>query len=306
MLKQKEFFERITTNVQERLGDDYRAVLKKEWKNNDICSYGLQIHADTVCLMDTLPLQPFYQKYVKGEPLESLAEEVAEDYRNKRKERYLQAGWLHDWEQMKERLVVKLVNQEKNRESLKEVFSLSFLDLAVPFYLIVNQEIPKEGKEIQTLPVTEKMVKRWGKDENELLEQAVENLERYLPKRLLEFQPFQLNTVYDMEALEKRKELDIPKNKLLIMTNQDGNYGAAAMLDTKCLGKIARLIGSDLYIFPSSVHEVILHVRKEGEELDNMKKLVCDVNQKLLRPGDYLSDSVYFFDKDTQELKIAI
>ena len=79
----------------------------------------------------------------------------------------------------------------------------------------------------------------------------------------------------------------------MILTNVNNFKGAVEILDTEAISKIAEFYESDLWIIPSSLHEIMV-VRAVEEAKDEMQEMIINVN-KTLGPIDKLSDSLYFF-----------
>ena len=52
-------------------------------------------------------------------------------------------------------------------------------------------------------------------------------------------------------------------------------------------------MGMDLYILPSSIHEVLLISERCGRAEEELRDLVHAVNTSALKETDYLSDSIY-------------
>ena len=61
------------------------------------------------------------------------------------------------------------------------------------------------------------------------------------------------------------------------------------------LQEAAREIGGDLCVIPSSVHEVIL-APGEGVNVLELQELIRDMNNRVVRPGDLLSNTPYMYD----------
>ena len=65
---------------------------------------------------------------------------------------------------------------------------------------------------------------------------------------------------------------------------------------------------TDLVLVPSSMHEfIILRYNDESEILNNideLKKIVYDVNKDHVACCDVLSDNVYYYDRDSKEVTI--
>lgn len=63
-------------------------------------------------------------------------------------------------------------------------------------------------------------------------------------------------------------------------------------------------IGSDLYILPSSIHEVIA-VSADFGSPDELAEMVYEINMDQVDINDRLSNQVYCYDKDLRTLRLA-
>lgn len=304
-MNKEESKKRLVEEVQKKLGNDYLVTESQRMENNDTVYDTIKIQKFCFRDMPGISIHPFMARYHAGDSMEHLAEQVIKEYQKGKKEKILQASWLNDWEQMKERLVYRLVNPNKNKNFLQDVFTLPFLDLAVAFFVIVNQEIPEEGRKMDTIPVTVGMAKRWNRNQEEILEQGRKNMEQYSPNILYEFRVSKRGRNYEMAELETEEEIIIPEDGMLVLTNKAEKYGASAMINTKYLERIAELLHSDFYLLPSSVHETILYERKGKEDLKEIKKFVYEANRKLVLKEEVLSDSIYLFERNAKQVKIA-
>ena len=55
---------------------------------------------------------------------------------------------------------------------------------------------------------------------------------------------------------------------------------------------------------PSSVHEVILLPENRIKSAENLLQVVMDVNRMQLAPEEVLSDTVYYYDRETGKISI--
>lgn len=78
------------------------------------------------------------------------------------------------------------------------------------------------------------------------------------------------------------------------VTNQWKLGGAVAMLFSEELLYLARFLRTDLYILPSSIHELIV-VPTYIERPEELAEMVKEVNRTQVRPEDRLSDNAYLF-----------
>ena len=74
------------------------------------------------------------------------------------------------------------------------------------------------------------------------------------------------------------------------------------------MNRLAARFNSDVMIMPSSVHELMVCIyHGEPEQIEYMKAAVLCINSDpdMVPPEVWLSDNVYLFRRDTQEVTIA-
>ncbi len=81
----------------------------------------------------------------------------------------------------------------------------------------------------------------------------------------------------------------------LVLTGTDMVLGAAQMLNRKALLEAAAVLGPELLILPSSVHEVLL-IEKGSICMPAVLDMVRSINRSVVDPQDRLSDNVYGYD----------
>ena len=86
-----------------------------------------------------------------------------------------------------------------------------------------------------------------------------------------------------------------PEQTMWVISNEKGINGAASMLYENELHELAESLESDLYILPSSVHEVIAV----------SAQMVVEVNMQEVSLDERLSNQVYHYDKDLRKLTLA-
>ena len=96
---------------------------------------------------------------------------------------------------------------------------------------------------------------------------------------------------------------NISQNRLYILTCNNGIGGAITMLSNKILAEICRKMKCEkIYVLPSSVNEVLILNTEEADGKE-LQKIVREVNETIVLPEEYLSDSVYLYDSVSGELK---
>ena len=111
----------------------------------------------------------------------------------------------------------------------------------------------------------------------------------------------------DVLKKEKFKEVMMEtqdERSMYVITNESKLFGAASMLYEEPLHELAEKIGSDLYILPSSIHEVIA-VSADFGSPDEWAEMVYEINMDQVDINDRLSNQVYCYDKDLRTLRLA-
>ena len=89
------------------------------------------------------------------------------------------------------------------------------------------------------------------------------------------------------------------------MTNRKGLNGFATILYPGALKGAADMIGKDLYVMPSAVHEAVLVPAGRFMEASELFGMVREVNASCVAEEEVVSDSVYFYDRKEQKLCMA-
>ena len=107
-----------------------------------------------------------------------------------------------------------------------------------------------------------------------------------------------------MEAADSIFEIPSGPTNMWVLTNTSGCLAAANLLNKEALTKLAETVESDLFILPSSIHEVIVVPTKLGNAED-LKAMVQEINAAEVKADEQLSDSVYRFNLGSKELVLA-
>ena len=173
-------------------------------------------------------------------------------------------------------VIMMLINRDNNKDLLETMPHRDYMDLAIVYRLIM----PLPDGSFNTANITDDMLERMGKTEEELFSLAVVNTQRILPP----------HTENIGESVN-------------IVTNEKGIIGAVAMLYDEQLKNLADMVDSDLYIIPSSIHEVIT-IPVYDADPDHLAEIVADANNTVLKPKDVLSNSVYYYTRSIVSIDI--
>lgn len=178
----------------------------------------------------------------------------------------------------------RLVNREKNADILENSPYVPFLDLAAVFQV----EVPAGEELPASFRVSNGMCEAYGIELRELDEAA---------RRNAGAQGFRCvsmdNMMSEITGLPAETFRAYGFNPwMYVLTNSSKMYGASVLMYPQHLSGLAERLGDDLFVLPSSIHEVIA-VPADGMEPAKLRDAVREVNAGEVTAEETLSDSVY-------------
>ena len=272
----------IRLGIQQRLGEGCSVTVKEFTKNNGTSLQGLIVFEPESNILPTIYLDDYYQGYMMGRNLEQIESEIMELYRRNRRENKMDVSFFTEWENVKQRIIFRLVNYAANKELLNEVPHRRILDLAVVYHCLVESTPEADA----TILIHNHHMESWKVTEYVLYHAALENTP-CLQKACV----VNMEQVCQSMISEKDSDLAVAKS-INILTNTNRTNGAGVILYPNVLKKFAEEMGHDLYIIPSSIHETIL-LPMLGDDWEALSQMVREVNATQLLPEEVLSDHVY-------------
>ncbi|MDD4111750.1 MAG: DUF5688 family protein [Herbinix sp.] len=282
----------IKDEVTDRMGQGYNIRLFKVMKNNALELDSLVVLKEGENIAPNIYLNAYYDSYIEGTPLTEILDRLCMVYSNCAIP-IVQPDFEYSLELMRSYIFFRLVSLERNKKLLTQVPHFKYLDLALTFHCLVRSE--EEG--IGTIRITNEHIETWGISCDELRELAEENTKRLFPPVIKTMGEVIQGLLYkdeDEEILDfMSKDEDI--YPMYILTNQKGINGASCMIYKDVIKEFAQLIKSDIYILPSSIHEIILIPLEGSEDKERFKRMVIDINSSQVPADEVLSDSVYMY-----------
>jgi len=290
--------ENLEIGVKQELTRRYpgcRVDLRQVQKNNGLMLWGISISAMEKNISPIIYIDEYL---ARGYSVKQICDEVSRVFEDERNIKTLETD-LKNFQEISGKICFKLVNAEENREWLKGIPHRRLYDLAVVYYILLDDEF--DG--MATINITSQLAACWGIEEEELFWYAVKNT-----RKLLHVVVYPLGMLYD--SIMAKEEPEAFKNgekefsmtvkdgcewNMYIMSNKDRTFGAVTMLYTDILQKIANQLRADFYMLPSSTHELII-VPDSGEESGSVLfEMVCQVNRNDVRPDEFLANNVYYY-----------
>ena len=290
------FLTAITQSVQEAMGQEYRVLLHHVLKNNATPMDGISILRIGEKASPTIYLNDFYKELIEGRSIAEITAKIKKIYNLNCKKMDFQVEEFKNYEKIKGKLAVKLVNYKENLVMLKDLPFKRFLDLAIVCYVLIG----KMGKNTASILVRQEYRKIWKVSEEELFLQAMENTPKILPPELKSINVLIQEAFSGQEVVDDvvYQDGEVP---MYVLTNTMHFNGAVAMLYKDVVSDFAECLGTDLYILPSSIHEVILIPRVSEIEKHVLEQMVREVNQEEVEQIERLSDRVYCYWREKEE-----
>jgi hypothetical protein len=280
------FIDTITAMVTQKMGKDYTARIYKVIKNNSLELHSLVLLKEGKNFAPNIYLQPYYEAYQKGVSMKELADRLCSIYQDYTTP-IIEDKFDYSYDSIKERIIYRLVSYERNRKLLDMVPHIKYLDLAITYHCLVRED--EEG--IGTIRITNEHMAHWNAKLTELHKLAVTNTERYFPHRISSMEEVMkgiLRLEYDENTI---------RQTMYILSNQKGINGAACLLYKDVLVNFSKQQQSDFYIFPSSIHEVILVPTTDRMRSKEYMAMVQEINRTQVAKEEVLSDHIYFFSR---------
>ena len=301
-----EFKDAIVNNIMDYLPEEFQKLTPKintvQKVNRILDGLSLMSEGDETGMSPTVYLNMSYNDYVQEAPLQAILREIAGIYIQHYAYGKAMVKEL-DFKNSKDKIVFRLINTEKNTEFLENHPHRSFLDLSVVYCFVFEIE-----GGANSCYISNDMANYIGMNEAELYEAALKNTATIEPPSIETIVELFMR-VTNMSESEMVQMIGLPRDfPFFAITNTHMYYGASSILYPHILKGIAERMGSDLYIFPSSVHEFLTVQVKDGDEevdVEMMKEFVRCINETSVAPEEVLSDQVYYYNKETGELSIA-
>lgn len=291
----KEFVQKVCRTVESELGEAYRVETKEVLKNNGVLLHGMIIFSDSRNVAPTIYLDHFWRAYEEGMTFAEVIRKLLSVYGKDTPVCSIDMEFFRNFESVRDRICYRLVGLDGNRNFLKDIPHVEFLDLAVCFFYAYTGEPLGEG----SILVHDSHMKMWGTDVSELMTLAQRNTPRLFPWRCCTMDEV-LRELTGEESEEGLLSKEVP---MRVLSNSQRLHGAICLIYQGVLEQIARECASDLYILPSSIHEVILLAERGGEEPGELKAMIVQVNRTKVAPEEVLSDSLYRYDREKRRVE---
>ena len=217
-------------------------------------------------VIPALNITEAFRKYEIGVPFDEVMEKLADIRMNASLPNFNKED-MFDYEKIKDRILPRLINTAANQEYLADKPHRDIEDLS----LVYAVRISEDDQGFSEAVITNDLANMWEVSDQELHDKAMENIAERPP------------VFQNIESVL---------------------FGAVMAVNPKTMDRIAAKFG-DVYVIPSSVDETLIVPKSAVDDVQELAKIVRQVNDSEVRPEDQLSNNVYEYDSETHTLKIA-
>ena len=305
MLNYDEFKDTVASSIKNYLDDSYQDAaisIAPVLKNNNLRLDGLLIRrllADGITTESVVPniyLNSYYEQLKDGRDLEDILSEIARIRQSHEGPLDLDIAAITDWEQIKHKVLAKLVNSVQNAEYLEGKPHKDIADLSAIYYIDLGTDICGN----MTTVITDALLSQYGVSVDELHQTAVQNMgskARFCSMSEVLSELMGENAPTD--------ELFPHDNMIFVLSNDTRINGFSVFLCPEVMDYVAEKVGTDYYIIGSSTCEGLIIPRNPGIELDSLLSMVKEVNATQVSQEERVSDHVYLYDYDIHSLVVA-
>ena len=261
-------------------------------KNNGCEMDGLVIMEKGKDIAPTIYLDSFYELYTNGENIKSIIRQIEVIYEQNKNNVTFDVNILKHFDTIKDKIVYKVVNYRSNEKLLEQVPHKRILDLAVVFYCLLDNEYGRSA----TALIYNNNLKNWNVTIDDVYKAALKNTPDLLHSKISSMAALFEKCGVNVDGEEVDLKDYVPSD-MYVLTNESKLNGAACILYENVLYDFAQKLGADLYILPSSVHEVILLPKLSMFEKDELVNMVKEVNTEGVAADEVLSDHVYEYNR---------
>lgn len=308
-----EFKNTILLAMQRKYPNKTISVQKVE-KNNKISYDALIIYEQSNNCTPTIYLNDYYQDFCKGSPLHQIIESINSFYISHKSTSQFDISFFYSFDQVKDKIVFKLINYSKNKDLLSKVPYIRYLDLAITFYCQVESDFFSNA----SILIYNHHLNFWKTNKICIYEHAKKNTPLLFPAEIKKIydifnEPDRHNDIncinsdnfitsnLDVDAFDTQKTPNIP---MYVLTNLKKINGASCLLYNNVLSQISNTLNSDYYILPSSIHEIIIIPAEDNSRYQELSDMVSNINASQLAYEEILSDHVYFYSRITNTLNM--
>ena len=304
-----EFKQKIINKLKQQYFDKALDFRDKKFIKNNVTKEGLYLYSKSENISPVVYLDDLYKKYQDGYSLDKLVMIVSKILVENKIDDYSKYNDIS-----KTILIPEIINKKLNQEMLKNCPHYDYLDLSVVFRCLYPEST---GSSLLTYSLMEML----NLCENDLYSKAMYNLIYNIGISINTLQnkleqcvsnkkhDFKIDYTVIRKKIKNIKDIrfsisyHLEKNEIVWCSTTSQIFGASILLDKVTLKYISALFESDIYIIPSSIHELLI-VSVDNYEANFLKNMLMSANTKISE-DEILSTSIYKYDRLSENVTIC-
>lgn len=302
-MKKNEFLNKVVEELKERFGTKATIEINTVIKNNDITLNGIVIREEKMNIYPNIYIDGYYEKAQKADNynIGMVCDKIIRTYNETKIDCKMDADFFDEFDNVKDEIVMKLVNFDKNKKYLAKHAHKKVFDLAIVFYYIFKSD--KMGQ--ASMFIQNRHCEMWDISIEQLYDVAFKNTFEKFPTYIEDMEKKIIGILGEESAaiFETEEEVEEKKSFMYVMGNSNDLNGAISIMDKQMLMKFAEEIGDNFFILPSSIHELILVPSTDSSDSARYLELVRSTNESCVDEEDFLSDNIYFYNGWENEIE---
>lgn len=298
----KDFAEAVAQKINE-VQNKYEASVAEVVKLNDEKLYGVTLKTEGSDTAPTCYIDGAYEEFKDGyESVNTVAFTLME-----------QADELQpcpaiptkmqdfSFDAVQDKLSIRVAEIQRNKEFFEKTpYKEDAFGLGLGMMADIN--FSDEYRTAVNEQLMEKFIDE-GHSKAEVLTKALGNASKINPPKLSDMMSAMLgggDNLLDDESYEWNDD-----GAMFVLTNESGIFGASALFYPGVIDRISEILGVGFYILPSSVHEVIILPDTGAHDAEALKQMVLEANRTVVKPNEVLSDNVWYYNYNFDEIQIV-
>lgn len=305
-MNREEFEKFVEKNIISHLPWEYReySICRKQISEGNLEEQMvLEIRKKDDWKATIYPLKEIYESYRGGEDLFFVMEKFAEQIEERQS---LDLGEpegfkdILDYNFVKEHLQMRLYDRKNPILEENRVVTI------VEDYVITYQiNLGGKADTFALVPISKDLLDLWKINENQLYQDALEVNELWNQPLLLELMEYTEASVFgngEYHNLLEDELASLSQYNIYLLTNKPMRYGAAQISNAAVLEKIGNMIGSDYWLIPSSVNELVILSSNFPVKINKLEQVFVHANFKGIAE-ERINSIILHYDCSTRRLE---
>lgn len=304
------FINRLINRLGEYYGQEYLVSSSEMIKNNGTIKHAIMIRKNSENLTPSIYVDEFYESFKRGEGFSEIVAKIIQIRDANGTDKELDLSYIEKYEMIKDNLIIKLINKEYNAGILDDTPHIDFADMVVVFLIRICDPIVGEG----TILLHNSLFDMWNVSLDRLFIDAKNNTMKSYSPCFMDIVDVMKEIIaknkarfaFENNAFDDFYLLSNDSQKMYVLSNQNRWYGASVIVYDGLLKELSDSLASDLYILPSSIHELIVIPQNGDEDAYAYTNMVSEVNSLNLPKEEVLSNHAYRYRRENNLLEAII